>query len=209
MSKRTTLATVAVLFAIATAAAAAATFLQARPFVFDPLRTDLVQSGWLSGLGCPTNARQAAFAPPDFTRVVAAPSFTDPACPTGDSRDRRNEGLLLVKTGPTANAASAGVVLTGWSSPITELGYDLRKPVSTADPRGSHCGAGAPRFNITTKDGTTFFIGCNSPPPTTQMSNGSPGWIRLRWGGAVPLMAFGPNGLTDISGMQVKELSIV
>jgi hypothetical protein len=205
MSKRTLVLAFAGLFAVA-AVAAAATMLRATPFVFDPFGTELAQSGWLTGIGCPTGAKQFVFAPPDFTTVVRAPNYTDPACPTTDQRDRSNEGLLLAKTGPTANDASAGVVLTGFGhEPITELGYDLRKPTATVDPRGSHCGAGAPRFDVTTSDGTTYFIGCNSPPPTTQ----SPGvgWIRLRWGS--PLLAYGPAGLTDISGMQVKRLSIV
>jgi hypothetical protein len=209
MSKRLSLLSITGLLAVAAAAMAATVMLQAKPFVFDPHGTHLVQSGWLSGIGCPTNAKQFVYGPPPDYPVVQGPNYQDPACPTGDPRDQANEGLLLVKTGPTANVASAGVVLTGWKSPITELGYDLRKPNATVDPRGSHCGAGAPRFNITTKDGTTYFIGCNSPPPTTQTSNGSDGWIRLRWGGAVPLLAYGPSGLTDVSALDVKKLSIV
>jgi hypothetical protein len=208
MSKRTMVLTTAAFFAVV-AVATAATMLRATPFVFDPLRTELVQSGWLSGIGCPTNARQAIYEPPAYTRIVAAPNYTDPACPTGDPRDRHNEGLLLAKTGPTVNAASAGVVLTGFGrGPITELGYDIRKPMATTDPRGSHCGAGAPRFNITTSDGTTYFIGCNSPPPTTQTPG--LGWLRLRWGSSAGLFAYSPSGvLTDISGLEVKRLSIV
>src|SRR5207245_7036465 len=124
-------------------------FNRADPFEFDPANTRLVQSTWLPGIGCPTDAR-----------ISAGTTYTDPACPRGDLRDRQNEGLLLVKTGPTANNASAGVVLRNVPSTVTELGYDIRKPGASADLRGSHCGAGAPRFNVTTEDGTTFFIGC-------------------------------------------------
>jgi len=35
------------------------------------------------------------------------------------------------------------------------------------------------------------------------------GWLRLRWGGAMPLLAFGPSGLVDISQLDVRTLSIV
>jgi len=101
---------------------------------------------------------------------------------------------------------------------VTELGYDIRKPGpdgaadpggGAAGPRGSHCGAGAPRFNVTTQDGKTYFIGCNSPPATTELKG--QGWTRLRWGGSAPLSAYSASTglLTDISGMKVKEIDIV
>lgn len=183
----------------------AATNFQVHPGRFDPGHSFLVQATWLDGIGCPTSQ--------SFQNALTNKSDTykDPACPTGDSGDRRNQGLLLAKTGPTANNATGQAELKGVKGmTITELGYDLRKPASTADPRGSHCGAGAPRFDITTEDGTTFFVGCNSPPPTTQTANGSPGWIRLRWGGSAPLMAFGPGGtLVDISKLKVKSVFII
>jgi hypothetical protein len=77
-----------------------------------------------------------------------------------------------VKTGPTANVASAGAEIKGVKGiTLTEMGYDIRT--------GSHCGAGAPRFNIVTTDGVTHFTGCASPPPAT--TGASPGWQRLRW----------------------------
>jgi hypothetical protein len=161
-----------------------------------------VQSGWLAGIGCPTDAHIY-----DGTSNVP---YEDPACPTGDRRDHANEGLLLAKTGPTANVASAGVVLREVRGiTVTELGYDIRKPGVSADPRGSHCGAGAPRFNITTEGGHTFFLGCNSPPaPVQQPGNG---WLRLRWGGAVPVEAYNAQtgALTDISRLEVRRISIV
>jgi hypothetical protein len=158
---------------------------QVIPGVFDPADTDLVQSTWLSGIGCPTNASTSSNGAkkPDGT-------FTDTACLTGDPKDKDNEGLLLVKTGPTTNFAAAGARFEGLPKKLTltELGYDIRKPgANVNDPRGSHCGAGAPRFNITTTAGF-FFLGCNSPPPTTDTAG--IGWQRLRWGGGT-----GPNAL--------------
>jgi hypothetical protein len=93
---------------------------------------------------------------------------------------------------------------------LWSLGYDIRKPRSAADPSGSHCGAGAPRFNVRTEDGARYFIGCNSPPADTQVPGN--GWIRLRWGaGAAPLMAFNAStgALEDISGKAVVAITIV
>jgi len=125
-----------------------------------------------------------------------------------------------VKTGPTNNDASAGAVIQGvQGTALRELGYDLRKPGDgtgadlpgeQSDVRGSHCGAGAPRFNIVTNEdpGDIFFLGCNSPPPDFNFSG--TGWQRLRWGGLVPLFAFkNAQVLTNITGKTVKSLSIV
>jgi hypothetical protein len=157
---------------------------QVVPGVFDPANTDLVQAAWLSGIGCPTNAGISTTGgkTPDT-------SYTDPACATGDPKDKDVEGLLLAKTGPTTNVAAAGAVLKGLPNflRLTELGYDIRKPVDFSDPRGSHCGAGAPRFNITTSDNVLHFVGCASPPPVSQQVGN--GWLRLRWN---PATAFPP-----------------
>jgi hypothetical protein len=142
------------------------------PIVFDPLDTDLVSARWVKGTGCPTRASVS-----DETSTNA---FSDPACPAGDPRDEHNEGLLLVKTGPTPNFAAAIAELKGVKGTVlTELGYDLRA--------NSHCGAGAPRFNVVTEDGVTHFVGCASPLPT--IKSASQGWKRLRW---TPAQAFPP-----------------
>jgi hypothetical protein len=157
---------------------------QVVPGVFDPANTDLVQAAWLSGIGCPTNAGISTTGgkKPDA-------SYTDPACATGDPKDKNVEGLLLAKTGPTGNAAAGGAVLKGLPNflRLTELGYDIRKPVDFSDPRGSHCGAGAPRFNVTTSNNVLHFVGCASPPPVSQTVGN--GWLRLRRN---PATAFPP-----------------
>ena len=138
-----------------------------------------MQAAWLHGIGCPTDA----------TTTAPTSSFTDPACPTGDPRDQRNQGLLLVKTGPTENNAAAVAELKKVRGiTLTELGYDIRKSGgSGASPLGSHCGAGAPRFDVITTDGLVHFIGCNSPP--AMVAGASSGWVRLRWD---PATAFPP-----------------
>ena len=163
------------------------------PFQFDPAGSQLVAAEWRSGIGCATSASIAAY--PSTTPTT---TYQEPGCPTGDDRDRRVEGLLLAKTGPTANNASAGARITGVRGiTLTELGYDIRKPDAFLDPRGSHCGAGAPRFNVVTEDNVTHFVGCASPPPL-QTSAGF--WIRLRW---TPAQAFPP--ITS----PVRSISIV
>jgi hypothetical protein len=179
------------------------------PFEFDPHNTHLVSAQWKGGTGCPLNARTAPFLPPNFD-TVGTGMFTDPACITGDAWDKYVHGLVLVKTGPTNNNASAGATLNGvYGVSLQELGYDIRKPGLAVDPRGSHCGAGAPRFNIATTDGSSYFIGCNSPPADSETPG--TGWLRLRWGGLFPLMAFNADTFTldDITGKTVKSISIL
>src|SRR6185295_13429714 len=94
------------------------------------------------------------------------------------------KGLVLTKNAPTATNAASGATIDGVSFiTLTEIGWDVR--------RDGHCGAGAPRFNITTADGVTHFIGCNSPAPTTvvQVTPGAMGFDRRRYD---PASAFPP-----------------
>jgi hypothetical protein len=161
-------------------------FKNVKPNQFDPAKSYLVQAAWLHGTGCPTNAQYQEFNPaPPFELRPAV--YTDAACATGDPNDARNEGLLMFKTGPTNDNASAVAELINVKGmTLTELGYDIRKPGAGTQvgPQGSHCGAGAPRFNIvTTTD--LFFLGCNSPAGTPTASG--QGWIRLRWS---PVVAY-------------------
>src|SRR5438477_5590667 len=180
MKVRTFLTSLAILF-LGTSVAFAAGRFSVTPREYDPAHTFLVQAAWLDGVGCPTGARTAVYGPPPNYPISAGPSYTDPACTTGDASDQHNQGLLLAKTGPTSNVAAAVADIKGVHGSVTELGYDLRKPVAATDPRGSHCGAGAPRFNVETTH-AFYFIGCNSPP-AVQVVSTSTGWIRLRWGG--------------------------
>jgi len=171
-------------------------FKAVKPQEFDPGKTNLVQAAWLNGTGCPTNATIAV---PNlaFTGIGSYSTYTDLACPNGDLKDQHNEGLLLVKTGPTVTnfAAATAELINVKGITLTELGYDIRKlgAGTHLSAVGSHCGAGAPRFNvITTAD--SFFIGCSSPPPDTE--NLGNGWIRLRWGVAGVVMGFSASSFT-------------
>src|SRR5438132_9985472 len=164
-------------------------FHAVKPQEFDPGKTNLVQAAWLNGIGCPTNA---FIAKPNqgFTGVSGTSPYTDSACSTGDPKDQHNEGLLLVKTGPTANFASATAELINVKGTVlTELGYDIRKLGATTDANGSHCGAGAPRFDVVDSMGVVHFLGCNSPPAPVQTAS-TTGWIRLRWNALALAAAF-------------------
>lgn len=159
-----------------------------KPQEFDPARTNLVQAAWLPGIGCPTKGFTTSTG---SDRII----FEDPGCPTGDPNDSVNEGLLLVKTGPTTNVASAVAELINVKGiTLTELGYDIRKTPASASA-GSHCGAGAPRFNVVTSDGVTHFIGCNSPPGVLEAASNA--WIRLRCGALELAASFPPILPTD------------
>jgi hypothetical protein len=203
-----TAALVAAPLVTAGAILAASGFNQVNPFIFDPGKSFLVQGTWLNGIGCPTGqVASQVYLPPDFS-TLGPQTITDPACPSGDAKDKRVQGLLLVKTGPTGNNASAGATLKNVKGiTLTELGYDIRKPgLNQNDPRGSHCGAGSPRFNVTTSDGF-WFIGCNSPTPVSTGGGLTNGWLRLRWSG-IGLMGYKDNVLSPITGT-VKSISIV
>jgi len=174
------------------------------PFEFDPFKTGLVKAAWLTGIGCPTNANTALFT---SSGDIVAGTFADAGCPTTDPKDNRFEGLLLAKTGPTANFAISGASLKGLDGLVitatTTLGFDIRKALSQANPAGSHCGAGAPRFNITTTLGFTYFIGCAAGSPTAT----STGFIRLRFlaSAAFPQGA----GQPPLDGQTVASIFIV
>ena len=66
-------------------------FNQAKPFIYDPGKTHLVQGAWLDGIGCPTGAKVAT-----YPATSPTGTFTAGGCLTGDTSDKNNQGLLLV-----------------------------------------------------------------------------------------------------------------
>jgi hypothetical protein len=63
-----------------------------------------------------------------------------------------NQALYLRKAGPTSTNAAAGASIDGVAGmTITSLAFEYRNE--------GHCGAGAPRFNLYTDNGT-IFLGC-------------------------------------------------
>jgi hypothetical protein len=139
---------------------------------------------------------------PDDTETVQAEWLHHIGLP--DKSGDENSGLLLSKNAKTTTNSAAGAEVKGASGiTLTELGYDIRN--------GGHCGAGAPRFNVVTKDGVNHFVGCNSPPPAietapTTVDGAASGWRRLRWTAAQLAAAFPP----IVPGSNVvKSISIV
>ena len=206
MKLRTLLATLAILTLVSGVAYAASRFsVTAREF--DPAHSFLVQAEWLDGIGCPTSQNIQAFLPPAFS-TTGTVTYKDPGCPSGDSADSHNQGLLLAKTGPTNDNAAAVADIKGVKGPLTELGYDLRKSTSAVTPMGSHCGAGAPRFDVDTTV-ASYFIGCNSPA-AVQVASTSTGWIRLRWGAAGVVLGYNQKtGVLEAITGDVKAIQIV
>lgn len=112
-----------------------------------------------------------------------------------DAKGHNNYGLLLSKNSTTPTNAAAGATVTGVKGMhLTELGFDFKN--------GSHCGAGAPRFNVVTTDGVTHFVGCAAG---TQSAAPEAGWVRVRMDPSVTNVAFPPVAPTDV----VQSISII
>ena len=163
--------------------------INAVPFEFDPQHLNVVAAEWKGGIGCQST----------FDVLICPPGSTD-------ASDHFVAGLLLAKSGSTAQNASAGVSLTGVKGiTLSELGFDIRKRGTRFSDNGSHCGAGAPRFNVTTTDGIVHFIGCNSGAtlPTSEVDGLA--WIRLRWTAVAGVLVAFPTPVTS----PVASISIV
>lgn len=166
--------------------------LRAVPFVFvgtaeqcgGPAGSNIVTSAWLGGMGLPDNGGP---------NTAAANSAT--------KRDP-HLGLLVSKNGPTPDCSSSGAVIKGFKrgSEITELGFDFRK--------GGHCGAGAPRFNLTSEEGFTYFAGCAAGAHSPALQD--PGqWERVRFG-AADVFAASPAAPPFVFGLtRVDSIAIV
>ncbi|HYZ11370.1 MAG TPA: hypothetical protein VE962_05700, partial [Actinomycetota bacterium] len=109
--------------------------------------------------------------------------------------------LVLRKEGPTTTNASAGGNVHGTKklSALTELGFDYEV--------GGHCGAGAPRFNVTLTDGTVFFFGCAHGDVVGTMSDRDGDlWNRVRF---TDLDAFPQDGVSVWPGFGVAEVQAI
>lgn len=177
-------AVVTVLSLAALVSVAEAVFNGVVPGVFDPDGTSQVAGDWIQGLGCP-----------DCSTVA----------------DTKVRGLLLAKSAQTPVNASGGATLKGVNGTILAvgntqaLGWDIRS--------GSACGAGAPRFNVTTQDGNAYFIGCSSPGPSSvsfPSASLPAGWTRMRFD---PAQAFNASNSFQqdgtLPGKVITAISIV
>jgi hypothetical protein len=130
----------------------------------------IVTSAWLTGMGLPDNGGLNSNA----TNPADNPNKQDP-----------HEGLLLSKNGPTPDCSSAGAKITGADgNTVTELGFDIRN--------GTHCGGGAPRFNVTTTDGVFHFVGNCTLGTTSPAPQDPSAWTRVRFSPAVAIPPITP-----------------
>jgi hypothetical protein len=171
--------------------------LRAIPFVFIGTADEcgvagshIVTAAWLGGMGLPDNGG---------SNTTALDLATNP------NNDDPHRGLLLSKNGPTPDCSSSGAVIAGFArgTTLTELGFDYRN--------GTHCGAGAPRFNITSTLGFTYFAGCaagtKTPAPQDPLE-----WTRVRINMAAQVFPASPTAPPFVfgpGGTQVRRLSIL
>jgi len=137
------------------------------------------------------------------SRIVTAAWLKGMGLPDTDDPNKKDHhsGLLLSKNGPTPDCSAAGASIKGVKgmtvSETFEVGFDYRN--------GGHCGAGAPRFNVTTGDGVFSFVGgCSngtaSPAPQDPLE-----WTRVRINVTSPSQAFPPLAV----GSQIESISII
>jgi hypothetical protein len=144
-----------------------------------PAGSNIVTSAWLTGMGLPDNG--------------GSNTATDAA-----TKHDPHFGLLLSKNGLTADCSAAGATIEGAAGTTpTELGFDYRN--------GGHCGAGAPRFNLTTSDGVFHFIGGCANGTQTPAPQDPAQWTRVRFSPTSVAQAFPPVA----PGAKIKSLSII
>jgi hypothetical protein len=173
--------------------------LQAVPFAFVgkagdcgtdyPAGSRIVTSAWLGGMGLPDNG-----GPNVGTDPTDNPNKKDP-----------HLGLLLSKNGTTGDCSAPGAEILGVRGMEVEtsfvLGFDYRN--------GGHCSAGAPRFNVVTKDSTNqetfhFVGGCSNGTPTPAGQDPDQ-WTQVRIDTSNSAQSFPPIP----SGSRIKSISLI
>jgi hypothetical protein len=134
---------------------------------------------------------------PDGTGIVGSKWVTHQGLADAGKSDH---ALVLRKEGTTATNASSGGSVHGVKNLVlTELGFDYEV--------GGHCGAGAPRFNVTLTDGTMFFFGCaDGDVVGTLTDRDGDLWNRVRFTDAV---AFPADGVSVWPGFGVAEAQAI
>ena len=180
--------------------------LRAQPFVFVgapggcgelspgvayPAGSNIVTSAWLGGAGLPDNDGQNS-------------TPTEPR----DNPNKRDQrlGLVLSKNGPTPDCSAAGASIRGAEgavvTPTFELGYDYRN--------GGHCGAGAPRFNVSYTlpsggEGFSFVGGCANDSSAIPAPQDPAQWSRVRFETSNPAESFPPIP----PGSRIERISLI
>jgi hypothetical protein len=161
------------------------------PGVPYPAGSNIVTSAWLGGMGLPDNGGQNS----NPTNPTDNPNKRDP-----------HHGLLLSKNGPTPDCSAAGAQIKGVKGMIVtpgfQLGYDYRN--------GGHCGAGAPRFNVsytlpTGGEAFSFVGGCANDSTPTPAPQDPMQWSRVRFETSSPAESFPPIP----PGSRVESITII
>ena len=148
------------------------------PGVAYPAGSNIVTAAWLRGAGLPDNGGANTSA----ADLATNPNKSDP-----------HTGLLLSKNGPTADCSAAGARITGVKGMTVtadfQLGYDYRN--------GGHCGAGAPRFDVTYRlpgggEASSFVGGCSNDSTPTPADQDPLQWSRVRFETSNPAESFPP-----------------
>ena len=106
--------------------------------------------------------------------------------------------LLLEKNVPTTDCSSAGATINGVSGiTLTELNFDYKTD--------GHCGAGAPRYNVYTDNGTYYFFGCTAGTHTDAGS----GWTKVEFGDADASPADGTTAWPGFGNAVVTGIDVV
>ena len=161
------------------------------PGVPYPAGSNIVTSAWLGGVGLPDNGGQNS----------------NPVDPR-DNPNKRDPhlGLLLSKNGPTPDCSAAGAEIKGVKGTVVtaafELGFDYRN--------GGHCGAGAPRFNVSYRlptggDGFSFVGGCSNDATPTPAPQDPLQWSRVRFQTSDPAESFPPIP----AGSKIQSIEII
>lgn len=134
---------------------------------------------------------------PDGTGIASSKWVTHQGLADAGKSDH---ALVQKKLGTTATNASAGGSVHGVKNLVlTELGFDYEV--------GGHCGAGAPRFNVTLTDGTVFFFGCiHGDVVETLTDRDGDLWNRVRFTDAD---AFPADGVSVWPGFGVAEAQAI
>jgi hypothetical protein len=114
---------------------------------------------------------------------------------------RSDPAIIMAKILPTSADAAAVATVEGVRGLVLdELGFDVFL--------GGHCGAGAPRFNVTTVEGYVYFFGCaagtHTPAPDKPAT-----FARVRFADADAAPQFASNPPFHFGEARVASIAIV
>lgn len=192
----TGLAVLSMAFAMMAISSAGAANLSVEPWAYDPDNTGTAVAQWIAVGGNPTYpldkdaCKDGGWKDPSYQ-----PAFKNQgACVSYANHHKNAEQVLsLQKNASTATNSAGGATVEGVSGlTLTELGFDYN----------GYCGAGAPRFNVYTTNGTYYFFGCTYGTHTS-LGNG---YTRVRFSNAD---AFPADGVTAFPGFGTAVMTSI